>query len=274
MLNSFGLKHFFQARGWLAVALFLIINGWFVANLQNYAELREASARPEVAVVSVVFVLAFALPSFIALVRWLSARRGIGLVAALGIFAICIETFALHTGFPYGQFRYGDKIGARLPGGVPWTVCFAWSPLLLAAMPLAHHQVNNCVAARWISPTEYGRIRRCAWAALFVTLFDGVLDPGAVSQSYWKYPAGGAYYDVPFSNYLGWLLSGFLGAYIFSLITKDAVPPREIMRGGLLILLFWTAVCAWSNMVVPALLGVAILIWMFRFYFQSTVEIG
>jgi putative membrane protein len=261
------LKHFFLRNalstrlGWCVAALFLIINGWFVANLQSYAELRAAAARPEVAVVSVVFVLVFAAPSFFAVVRWLGAKRGFALIAALGLFAVTIETFALHTGFPYGRFSYGDKIGAELPGGVPWTVCFAWSPLLLGAMPLAHR----------IATTS--RVTRCICAALIVTVFDGVLDPGAVSQNYWQYQAGGVYYGVPISNFCGWLLSGFIGAWIFSAITGDAVAPRSLVRSTLLILLFWSSVCAWSMLVVPALLGAVILLFAFRFYFGSTVEI-
>jgi putative membrane protein len=260
------LKHFFlrpplgQRLSWLAAALFLVVNGWFVANLQNYAELREAAARPEVAVVSVVFVLAFAAPAFAAAVRWLGLKRGAALIGVLGIFAVSIETFALHTGIPYGRFSYGDKIGTQLPGGVPWTVCFAWSPLLLGAMTLTHRQ------------SKMRRVSRCLWAAALLTAFDGVLDPGAVSQNYWRYDAGGLYYGVPFSNFCGWLLSGFVGAWIFSVMTRDAKPPVALVRSALLILLFWTSVCAWSLMVVPALLGVVLLLFAFRSFFSGTTE--
>lgn len=274
MLNSRGLKHFFSSRFrsqwlWFGAALWLGINGWFVANLRNYPELRRVADRPEIAIVSVVFVLVFALPSFIGVVRWLGWRRGAALLLSLGCFAILIETLALRTGWPYGRFVYGDKIGAKLPGGVPWTVSFAWSPLLLCAMPLAHRALKSCPLSRIVEPTQYGRIRRCLWAAALVTAFDLALDPGAVSQRYWSYEAGGAYYGVPLSNFAGWLVSGFLGALLFSVFARDQTPPRSLMTSGLLILIFWTAVCAWSNLWLAALAGAAMLIVCFRHLWRT-----
>ena len=97
----------------LGAVPFLVLNGFFVANLTRYPELRKYADRPELAIVSAVFVVIFALPSFLATLQWLGARRGALALIALGAFAFCIETLALNSGMPYGAFSYGEKIGAK-----------------------------------------------------------------------------------------------------------------------------------------------------------------
>jgi putative membrane protein len=50
-----------------------------------------------------------------------------------------------------------------------------------------------------------------------VLLVDLVLDPGAVALGFWAYDGGGAYYGVPWSNYLGWVLSATVAVGLFDL---------------------------------------------------------
>ncbi len=97
----------------------------------------------------------------------------------------------------------------------------------------------------------------------FVLGIDLVLDPAAVAIGFWAYPAG-AYYGVPASNYLGWLLSGAVGV-----VAVD----RAFDRGALLarleavefalddlvsFVLLWGAVNALYGQWVPVLLAAAL----------------
>jgi putative membrane protein len=247
---------------WVAAALFLFVNGFFVAKLDVYPELQRVGSRPEMAMVSAIFVLLFALPSFWAVVKWLGPPRGLLTLVCLGVFAITIETIAVKTGQPYGRFEYGSKIGGKIFDAVPWTVPFAWTPLLLGAMPVAHRLNLGKPASPGLT-----KFRLFFWAAWILTAIDGVLDPGAVSQKFWTYLEPGDYYGVPYSNYFGWLLSGLLGAWLFDALTRGACPPRAMLASALLILLFWSSVCFWSGLWIPMLLGIGLLIWFFRFYF-------
>jgi putative membrane protein len=216
----------------------MFICGFFVARVPD-------ATRPEYAGVSSLFVVLFAIPSYRALWEWLGARVALTVLCALGGFAIAIETFAILTGWPYGEFSYGEKIGAKV-GVVPWTVPFAWTPLVLCAVALAPR----------LAPLKYFVV---VVAGLLVAI-DLTLDPGAVHQEFWRFKNPGAYYGVPLSNYFGWLLSGAVGALIFRALIgecrrTDDVPPLGLMSSGVLILSFWTSVCTWSFLVAPAAMG-------------------
>jgi putative membrane protein len=209
--------------------IFAAISGFFVARFP---------VRPELAIVSAIFVLVFAWPSYAAIVRWLGAKRGIGLLVLLGVYALVLETVAVKTGVPYGRFSYGPKIGKLLFDAVPWTVPFSWTPLALWALALS-------------------RGRSFLAGALLVGV-DLCLDPGAVAQEFWRYEAGGAYFSVPLSNFLGWLLSGSLGAWL-GRKSDWASAPTEAMTSGLLSIAFWTSVCLNMGLWVPGLIGVGLL---------------
>ncbi len=238
----------FSRRGalwlWLG-ALFLFVNGFFVAKVPD-------ATRPELANVSAAFVLVLYAPSAWALNRWLGLKRAISVLVALGIFAVVLETFAVKTGYPYGRFAYGPKIGALIFKAVPWTVPFSWPPLVLGALALARNFARNAFSMFAVS-------------TLFLLVFDLVLDPGAVSQKFWTYTQGGAYYGVPLSNFIGWILSGFAGSWLLwqTSGTRDDVPPL-LVSSVVLILAFWTSVCLFSGLILPGIIGVLALAWCAR----------
>lgn len=227
-----------MSRGLIGVAVLMFICGFFVARVPD-------ATRPEYAGISSVFVVLFAFPSYRALWRWLGVHTALKVLCALGLFAIAIESFAILTGWPYGEFSYGEKIGAKL-GVVPWTVPFAWTPLVLCAVALA----PRLAPSKYFVPVVAGAL----------VAIDLTLDPGAVQQEFWRYKYSGAYYDVPLSNYFGWLLSGAIGALIFRALTRgywhpNELPPAGLMGSGMLILSFWTSVCTWSGLAAPATIG-------------------
>ena len=238
----------FSAKGrrWLfGGALFLFINGFFVARV-------EQATRPELAGVSAFFVLVLWAPAAYSLMQWLGFKRAALILLALGAFAVGIETFAVKTGWPYGSFDYSDKIGVKYFGVTPWTVPFAWSPLVLGAMALGARPKRSASAL-------------CVVATLFLLLFDGVLDPGTVSQGFWKYHAGGLYYGVPLSNFGGWILSGLIGAAIFYFLSGKRIDiPLTLVSSVTMIIAFWTSVCGFSGLWIPAILGAALLVWIWR----------
>ncbi len=234
---------------------FLVLNGFFVAKMNDYPELRRFADHPAIATISAVFVLFFALPSFWCLVKWLGVRRGVLALVALGAFAVGIETFAVITGYPYGQFSYGNKIGGKLFGVTPWTVPFAWTPLMLGAYALARRNIHGTAAV-------------IIGAALITVLLDATLDPGAVSQKFWTYRNPGVYYGVPWSNFVGWILSGIVGAAILQgFAGRCQSPPAGLLVSTWLILVFWSSVCAWSALWIPAIIGILSLVWISHYLF-------
>lgn len=211
-------------------------------------------------VISPIIVLLFALPAFYALRRWLGWSDGIKLVLILGAYALIVETFAILMGFPYGHFGYSDHLGYKILGFVPWTVAFAWTPLMLCAY----------VAARSLFAS---RIERIICSTFLLVIFDLVLDPGAVLLGFWQYPGGGAYYGVPASNYLGWILSGALGSTIMeaaiSYFRPLLPPPVQIGSSAFFIMFFWTAFAVFGGLAVPAIIGCGVAGAMYAWYRRS-----
>jgi putative membrane protein len=202
---------------------------------------------------SYVSTFLIALPSFFALFKYLGARRATLSLLALSAFGYAIETVGVVTGLPYGSFYYGDALGQKLLGLVPYLLPLSYAPLVIGA-----------VAASWSNSSgpDY-RFPLIFRSAVLLALMDGVLDPGAALMGFWVWPEGGAYYGVPLSNYAGWLLSGALAA-ILLLATGGwaTAPPPGLLDGAVLALAFWTGVASFSGLIVPALLGVALLAYL------------
>lgn len=196
----------------------------------------------------IVSVVLLAMPSYFAFVTDVGDKRGGAILMTLSLLAVCIEYIGVTTGLPYGYFTYGTVMGEKLFGVVPWTVMFAWPPLVLSAV----------YAVRLIKAPI---LARACVAALLLVVIDLALDPAAVAQGFWSFTHGGQYYNVPWSNYAGWLLSGLLGSSIvLSAIKKSAdhISWRTAASAALFIA-FFTGVNAANAMYLPAAIGVALL---------------
>ncbi len=198
---------------------------------------------------SYVSTFLIALPSIVALFQYLGLRLATLSLLALSLFAYAIESLGVATGFPYGRFYYGHALGPAIAGLVPFLLPLSYTPLVIGA-----------VAAAWGGAS---RLRHLAKAALLLVWMDAVLDPGATSLGFWVWPEGGAYYGVPASNFVGWLLSGTLAAALLLIIGRWAEPPRPtLLDSAAIAIAFWTAVAAFSGLLLPALLGTALFVYL------------
>jgi len=232
------------------VLVFLAIGAFFMVNVE---------LPPWSHYLSAINVALFALPSFWAVRWWLGWRDGMLFVGALGLYALAVEASAIVTGFPYGHFGYSDLLGYRIFGLVPWTVAFAWTPLILGAYAVAANLFGNAIA-------------RIVATTLLVTLFDVILDPGAVLLGFWKYNGGGWFYGVPMSNFGGWLISGFVGSVLIELLLarfKPLLPtPVQLASSVIFIIFFWSAIAAHGGLFAPAAIGFFIFLGLTAFYLK------
>lgn len=212
---------------------------------------------PGASVGSLISTLLIALPTLVAFWRFLGAGAAALSLVALSTLGFAVETTGVVTGFPYGEFYYGEDLGPKLAGIVPYTLPLAWVPLVLGA-----------VAATRPRRRDRERLRRALWvlaAAVLLVAIDGVLDPGAARLGLWVWPESGAYYGVPVSNYAGWLLSSVLAAALALILGgwwKHAAPAPGLLDSSILTLVFWTAVALSAKLVFPALLGGVLLAYL------------
>lgn len=225
----------------VVIAISLLVSSFFVAKVP---------ITPEMAIVSSLFVIVFALPSYAAALRLLGKRKGLAALAVFGLYGLFIESLALRYGFPYGSFTYTDILGTKLFDLTPWTVAFAYPPILLLAYAFARRHTESVLPVLIIT-------------ALLATAVDTVLDPAAVRLGFWYWDDPGLYYGVPFINFIGWLGSSFIGGGLVHAFFKDR---RQLLPGlalsGTAILLFWTLVNAWFGQWLAVIFGTA-LAWYF-----------
>lgn len=210
--------------------------------------------RPEMAIVSSVFVVLFALPSYYSVVKVSGKKHGVIILGALGVYALLLESSAINTGFPYGDFIYNDLLGEKVFGLTPWTVAFAWPPILLLAFWYVKNKFHGKIS--WWQLALY--------VAIMAMAVDLVLDPAAVYLGFWEWREPGFYYGVPLVNFLGWILSCFIGALILNKLWVKKTVPLAISYSGLGVLWFWTVANIFMFQIIPAVVGFALLYVFFR----------
>jgi bisanhydrobacterioruberin hydratase len=201
---------------------------------------------------SSLFLTLVALSSYITTIKWFGLRKGGMIVASISVFAFFIETFALITGFPYGEFTYSDDLGGKIFGLAPWTIFFGWTPFVLASAVISRKYYNE---NKW---------RFILLNTMFLVIIDLVLDPAAVALGYWSYSNPSFYYDVALMNYFGWFISGFIGSTIFYYLSKDFMDeefPVMMMSSAFLILTLWSFALLGLGLYFPGLLGLIITIY-------------
>ena len=232
----------------IVVLLILATMAFFMANVVIPTEAHFISG---------INVILFSIPVFWASVMWLGRRDAIALFAIFGVLALLIETSAIVTGFPYGHFGYSGLLGYKLFGYTPWTVALAWTPLVLAVYAVARRTVGNAIL-------------RIVLIAVFLVVFDLVIDPGAVKIGFWRYEGGGQFYGVPVSNFIGWIFSGVIAGIvieIFAAVRKPLLPaPAQLVSSAFFLLSYWTALAFFSGFVAPTWIGLGMLLALMAFY--------
>lgn len=242
------------------LAAVLLIAAYFVTN---------QTITPKLAFVSSLSVLVFAAPSYCAVLSVQGRNKGLWLLLMLGIYALFIESLAIKTGFPYGDFTYENVLGNKVFGLTPWTVAFAYPPILLLAYYLSRQlvkgstsHIENLIPGNRGASGYFVRGRTfhtLLTTALIAMLIDLVLDPAAVRLGFWHWDKPGFFYGVPLVNFLGWLLTGFIGAILLHCLWGQKTRPTPgLAYSGQAILWFWTGVNLWLGQWLPGLLGIVV----------------
>jgi putative membrane protein len=185
------------------------------------------------------------------------------LVAAGG--GLVAELVGVHTGVPFGRYRYLGGLGPTV-GLVPLAVAAAW---LMMAHP-----------ARVVAETlARGPAARVLVMTVGLASWDVFLDPQMVAARHWRWsdprPHLPGVSDVPLSNFGGWLLIAAVMSALLEVATRARLDRRD---RPLLALWLWTwlsstlanlvffgrpAVAAWG-FAAMAVVGVPLLVRMRR----------
>ncbi|MCU0301631.1 MAG: carotenoid biosynthesis protein [Candidatus Nanopelagicales bacterium] len=139
-----------------------------------------------------------------------------GLYVPTAAIGFAVEALGTATGFPFGEYRYGERLGpmlADVPLLIPLAWCMAAYPMLLLARRLA--------SRRW-SVTLVG-----AWTLMAWDLF---LDPQMVGEGHWAFvdptPALPGSPGIPLTNYAGWFATGLLIFWVLDHLPRTPADDR------------------------------------------------
>lgn len=187
---------------------------------------------------------------------------GLGRILAFMLPAVVIsltsELLGTSTGFPFGHYSYLSGLGYKIAGLVPFTIPLSWFYVGCVAYLLARTglEVDK-------KPSLLRHIVAIGFGALLLTSWDFVLDP-AMSQTslpfwYWQQP--GAFFGMPYQNFVGWLGTGSVFMTVAALLWKNS--PIKLERSQLNVPLivylsnfgFATVMSLAAGFSVPVLLG-------------------
>jgi uncharacterized membrane protein len=130
------------------------------------------------------------------------------------------------TGYPFGPYSYTTQLGYLVGGRVPFNIPTSWFFMLYASL---------AICGRLLSPARSPWLW-AAVAALVLTAWDVSMDPAMVATTHWlwhlpdvghaswvrRVALSDLFYGMPLTNWLGWLLTGFVVARVMLAIVPPA----------------------------------------------------
>lgn len=131
-----------------------------------------------------------------------------------------VEVVGVQTGFPFGQYAYGQRLGYLLYDTPPM-IGVLWLMTLMGCLYWAE---------QW-APDRGGRNRgtvRAIIAATLMVAFDFVLEPVAVRTTFWTWAGD----HIPLRNYVSWWVIAFALGWVW----RKANSFRTNRAAGLLLI--------------------------------------
>lgn len=142
---------------------------------------------------------------------WAGTLKTFAIVVTLSFLA---EFAGSTSGLPFGKYHYTGLLQPQL-GGVPLLIPLAWMMMLPPAWAIAKIILGKS-GRRWAF---------VLLSALAFSAWDLFLDPQMVGWGFWVWETPGAYFGIPLSNYLGWI--------VVSALLTLAVNPQDLPLGPL-----------------------------------------
>ena len=209
----------------LCWAVFIL---WFAASLWSFLE--PGSGAPPL-LAQLLLLLFVAMHGYLSY-GWRGTAAYVVIAAAV---SMLMEITSVHFGFPFGFYTHhtpGQLLG--VPVIIPLIYAtLGWAPWAMARLIVRDRPAaSGGASARFITPVV---------AAFILTFYDFPSDPIAATIAHaFTYRHPGGYFGVPLTNYLGWLLNGFVFYQLFALVEDRFMPPN---RAALSIPGYWLMPC-------------------------------
>lgn len=167
---------------------------------------------------------------------------GVSRLAVVVLVGFAVEAAGVRFGLPFGEYVYTGVLRPQV-FGVPAVMGFAWMALVAFACDFAW----RLRLAPWVA---------VACAAGLTTATDLVIDPLAANRlGYWSWAAGGAYYGIPFSNFVGWFVTALVACPVLRARGRRNFWAAFV---GVAIVLFFALIALANSLFTVALVGFAL----------------
>jgi putative membrane protein len=102
------------------------------------------------------------------------------------LLGFAIEIIGVNTGYPFGEYRYGDPLGPQLLG-TPFMIGVNWF-------------IMSYCGAMLFRNTTKSKFLNAFFAGIAITLFDFIMEPVAIHLDFWTWNE----VQVPLQNYITW----------------------------------------------------------------------
>lgn len=204
----------------------------------------------------------------------LITQRALAMLAVLTVYTYSIEIIGIQTGIPYGSFSYEIALGPMI-AGVPIILPILFIPLAVNAYLLALKL--NATLIRSGYPIRNSQILT---AVIVLISIDLILDPAAVALGFWAFYGGGAFYEVPLSNYTGWLLSALIAIVaIHAAFDRGQIQERLdqckfILDDLVSFTLLWGSINMYYGNWIPVILAFVFLLMLGRYGRLDLLELN
>lgn len=190
-------------------------------------------------------ILLLAVPSYIGLIKQRGLVRGLLILTVIGAIFLGVLALAVQFSYPFGAFTFSEVLGYKVAGLVPWTMAFAYPPLVLAVF--------------WLSSKVTSNGLRIVLSGLLFAVVNAVLDPALAIMGIRSWEDGGPFYGVPIMNFGGWFLCGLITAWVLHKIWgRDDDVRRSVAYSGFAIIWFWAGVNLGLKQWVPGTIGLGL----------------
>ncbi|MBD2664088.1 gamma-carotene 1'-hydroxylase CruF [Richelia sinica] len=239
--------------------------------ISSLSEVGEQAMQMSMAGGGVVYMILGAAGVFLYAYRTLGLGRALAFLLPSVLISLTSELLGTSTGFPFGHYSYLSGLGYKIAGLVPFTIPLSWFYLGCVAYVLA--RVGLEVDRK---PSLLRHIGAIGLGALLLTSWDFVLDP-AMSQTslpFWYWHKPGAFFGMPYQNFVGWMGTGMVFMSVAALLWKNN--PIKLERFPLTVPLivylgnfgFATVMSLAAGFSIPVLLGLvlgvtpAVVLWL------------
>jgi len=157
--------------------------------------------------------LVFALVHGAMVYGWRAAVAFAGLCVVVGN---VFENVSTRTGFPFGHYHFTERMGPKILQ-VPILLGLAYVGMGYLSWTVARAMLGG--RRDWLAGWRVATLPLLA--SVVMTAWDVAMDPvWATVGHLWIWEQGGAYFGVPVSNLVGWLLTNYVIYQLFALVLR------------------------------------------------------